>query len=108
MNWDPSMATTSCSACGKTVEAWINTCEDCVEMADTLLEAFNSFVSRFNDLIEDGNNIAKDLKSIGIERDAIQMESYLLRRMQAFSNGNELFTFNSIQNKLKEIVGEED
>lgn len=108
MNWDPSMATTSCSACGRTVEAWVITCDDCVEMAETLQEAFNLFISRFNELIEDGNNIANDLKSIGIEIDAIQMEDYLLRRMQSFSEGNEIFAFNSIQKQLKEIIGEEE
>lgn len=31
MGWDPSMATSSCKCCGKSVEAWIEVCEDCEE-----------------------------------------------------------------------------
>lgn len=112
MSFDPSKVTSSCCKCNNSVEAWIQICDDCleseIEEAKSLFQEFNEFERRFQELIGDGADIVSRLKELDIYRDAEQMESYLLRRMENFLIGNEIFNFGSVQKQLQEIIGEED
>lgn len=108
MGWDPSMSTKGCDVCGQTVEGWIGTYDDCIEKAYTLKIKFDKFATQFDRLISQGNELVEGLKSIGINQSADQMKFYLLNRMQNFVDGAEIFEFESIENALKEIIGEDE
>lgn len=108
MNWDPSMATTSCQCCGRGIEAWISICEDCEEKASLIATKYDKFKTQFERLIRQGEELHEELREINILQEAQQFKFYLLNRMQNFLDGNEIFEFDSIDKQLKEIIGEED
>lgn len=103
MGFDPSKSVTSCNCCGKTIEAWINICDDCIEKAYLLQTKFDKFTTKFCRLISEGEELVKDLEKIGIN--ANQMKYYLLERMSNFRDGYEMFQFENIEEAIKEIIG---
>lgn len=113
MNWDPSMATTTCRKCGCCIEAWISICEECeereVEEAKILLQEFNQFRDKFEELIGDGRDIAARLENNhGESTTAERFRSYLLNRMENFLEGGEMFHLEEVGECLKDIIGEEN
>lgn len=79
-----------------------------IEDAIEVLADLEGFVEKFRDLYEDARNLSDMLKIVHLNRESEQMKMYLVRRMESFLDGNEMFKFESVEKELKDIIGEEE